>query len=147
PSLHRAYAGLAKVQAAEGQIGAAIRSYQHAQSIVPMVEYAGALEDLFTAAGKSKEAAHQREMVDVISRIGESRNEKTNRNLAIVLANHDRNLDAALNLVRAEIPERPDVYTWDALSWVLFKSGHVAEAAEASHRALRLGTPEPSFYY
>jgi Flp pilus assembly protein TadD len=147
PSLHRAYAGLAKVQAAEGQVAAAIRSYQHAQAIVPMVEYAGALEDLFTSAGKINEAVHQREMVDVIARIGDSRNEKTNRNLAIVLANHNRNLDAALKLVRAEIPDRPDVYTWDALSWVLFKIGHVVEAAEASRRALRLGTPEPSFYY
>jgi tetratricopeptide (TPR) repeat protein len=147
PSLHRAYAGFAKVQAAEGQVAAAIHSYQRAQAIVPMVEYAGALEDMYTLTGNSKEAAHQREMVNVISRIGRSRNEKTNRNLAIVLADHDRDLDAALNLVRAEIPERPDVYTYDALSWVLFKSGHLAEAAEASRRALRLGAPEPSFYY
>ena len=147
PSLHRAYAGLGKIEAAQGRLAAAIQSYQRAQNMVPMVEYAGALEDLFRLAGKTKEAAHQREMVDVISRIGQYRKEKTNRNLAIVLADHDRDLDAAVTLVRAEIPDRPDVYTWDALSWVLFKSGHLAEAAQASQHALRLGTPEPSFYY
>jgi tetratricopeptide (TPR) repeat protein len=147
PSLHRAYAGIGKTQAAKGEVAAAIRSFQRAQAIVPMVEYAGALEDLFTVAGKSNEAAHQREMVDVISRIGRDRNEKTNRNLAMVLADHNRDLAVALNLVTAEIADRPDVYTYDALSWVLFKNGRLADAAEASRRALRLNTPEPSFYF
>ncbi len=147
PSLHRAYAGLGKTHAAYGETGAAIQSYQRAQSIVPMVEYAGALEDLFALERKNKEAAHEREMVDIIFRIGRDRGEKTNRNLAIVLADHDRNLNTALELMRAEIQERPDVYTYDALSWVLFKAGLVAEAADASRRALRLATPEPLFYF
>jgi tetratricopeptide (TPR) repeat protein len=147
PSLHRAYAGLGKTQAALGETAAAIQSYQRAQAIVPMVEYAGALEDLFMLTGRSKEAAHQRDMVDVISRVGQSHNEKTNRNLAILYADHNRDLAVASSLIRAEIPDRPDVYTYDALSWVLFQSGDIAGAAKASRHALRLGTPEPAFYY
>ncbi len=146
PSLYRASAGLGKVQAARGDIAGAIRSYQRAQSVVPLVEYAGALEDLFVAAGLKEKASEQRGLLEALEKIGKATNEKTNRNLALVLADHNRNLELALQLVEAEIPSRPDVYTWDALSWVLFKSGRLSEAREASAKALKLHTPEPIFY-
>jgi tetratricopeptide (TPR) repeat protein len=147
PSLHRASAGLGKVQAARGNVAGAIRNYQRAQSIVPMVEYAGALEDLYTSAGMTAKAREQEELIDALEKIGAATNEKTNRNLALVLADHNRNLKLALQLMEAEILTRPDVYTWDALAWVLFRSGRVSEAAEASAKALKLNTPEPRFYY
>jgi tetratricopeptide (TPR) repeat protein len=147
PSLHRASAGLGKVQVARGNIPAAIRNYRRAQSVVPMVEYAGALEDLFTSSGQMEKAREQEELIDALEKIGAATNEKTNRNLAIVLADHNQNVKLALQLIEAEIPARPDVYTWDALSWVLFRSGRVSEAAEASAKALRFNTPEPLFYY
>ncbi len=147
PSLHRASAGLGKVQAARGNIAEAIKNYQRAQSIVPMVEYAGALEDLYTAAGITAKAREQQELIDALEKIGAATNEKTNRNLALVLADHIRNLKLALQLMEAEIPTRPDVYTWDALAWVLFRSGRVPEAMNASAKALKFNTPEPLFYY
>jgi tetratricopeptide (TPR) repeat protein len=76
PSLHRASAGLGKVQAARGNIAAAIRNYQRAQSIVPMVEYAGALEDLYTSAGMTAKAREQEELIDALEKIGAATNEK-----------------------------------------------------------------------
>jgi tetratricopeptide (TPR) repeat protein len=147
PSLHRASAGLGKVEASRGQIEAAIRDYQRAQSIVPLVEYAGALEDLYTQAGMASKAREQRELIETIERLGAANGEKTNRNLALVLADHGRDLKVALDLMETEIRTRPDVYTWDALSWVLFKNGRLAEAREASAKAQKLGTPEPVFRY
>lgn len=147
PALHRASAGLGKVEAARGHTEAAIRNYERAQSIVPMVEYAGALEDLYSAAGMTGKAQEQRDLIETIEKLGRANREKTNRNLALVLADHDRDLDVAVELMEAEVPVRGDVYTWDALSWVLFKSGRLAEARTASARALKLGTPEPVFYY
>ncbi len=147
PGLHRANAGLGKVEAARGHLQIAIRHYERAQSIVPLVEYAGALEDLYSALGMMDKAQQQRELVSTIEKIGKVTNEKTNRNLALVLADHGRDLSFALELMQAEIPVRGDVYTWDAFSWVLFKSGRLDEAKAASARALRLGTPEPGFYY
>lgn len=147
PGLHRASAGLGKVQAIRGQIEVAIRSFERAQSIVPLVEYAGALEDLYAAVGKPEKARQQRDLVSTIEKIGKVTNEKTNRNLALVLADHSRDLKFALELMETEIPVRGDVYTWDALSWVLFKSGRTEEAKIAMAKALRLGTPEPRFYY
>ena len=147
PSLHRASAGLGKVKAARGNIAEAIKNYQRAQSIVPMVEYAGALEDLYVSAGMTAKAREQQELIDALEKIGAATNEKTNRNLALVLADHNQNLKLALQLMEAEIPTRPDVYTWDALSWVLFRSGRIPEAVEASAKALKFNTPEPLFYY
>ena len=147
PRLHRAWAGLGKTEAALGHKEAAIRNYERAQSIVPLVEYAGALEELYTASGLTKSAAEQRDLVTTIETLGKVTNEKTNRNLALLLADRNRDLDLALKLMRTEVPVRGDVYTWDALSWVLFKSGQLEEAKTASAKALQLHTPEPVFYY
>jgi tetratricopeptide (TPR) repeat protein len=146
PALHRAYAGLGKVEAAEGRTEPAIHDYEKAQSMVPMVEYAGALEDLYAAAGRPSKSQGQRELIETIEKLGKISNEKTNRNLALVLADHSRDLPVALELMQTELPVRGDVYTWDALSWVLFKNGRLEEARRASARATRLGTPEPVFY-
>ena len=147
PRLHRALAGLGKTEAFLGHREAAIKDYERAQSIVPLVEYAGALEDLYTASGLPRKAAEQRELIETIETLGKVTNEKTNRNLALLLADRNRHVDFALNLMKAEIPVRGDVYTWDAMSWVLLKSGRIAEAKAASAKALQLHTPEPVFYY
>jgi tetratricopeptide (TPR) repeat protein len=147
PTLHRASAGLGKVHAARRDVHGAIRNYERAQSIVPLVEYAAALEDLYTAAGMSGKAREQRDLIETIEKLGRVTNEKTNRNLALVLADRKRDLPLALELMQAEIPVRGDVYTWDALAWVLFQSGRVQEAKEAMTKALKLRTPEPLFYY
>src|SRR3954462_3660328 len=102
--LHRASAGLGKVDSAEGRLQEAIEDYQHAQSIVPLVEYAAALEDLYLTTGKQKEAKKQRDLIAAIEKLGAAANEKTNRNLALSLADHDRDVNVALTLMRAEIP-------------------------------------------
>jgi tetratricopeptide (TPR) repeat protein len=146
PTLHRAIAGLGQVEAARGHTAPAIRYYERAQSIVPLAQYAGALEDLYTTAGLPDKAREQRDLIATIEKLGKATNEKTNRNLALLLADHNRDLPIALELMRAELPVRGDVYTWDAYSWVLYKSGRIEEAKQASEKALRLHTPEPIFY-
>lgn len=147
PQLHRALAGLARCEATQGHLEAAIKNYTRAQSIVPLVEYAGALEDLYAAVGLPAKVREQVALVETIEKLGQATNEKTNRNLALTLADHGKHLDTALQLLETEIPNRGDVYTWDALSWVLLKNGRIADAKNASERALKLGTPEPLFYY
>jgi len=147
PGLHRARAGLGKVAGAKGDLQTAIKSYKDAQSIVPMVEYASALADLYGAAGMPRQAREQEGLIETIEKIGKATNEKTNRNLALALADHGEDPGIALILMEAEIPVRGDVYTWDAFSWVLFKNGRLEEAKGATAKALKLGTPEPLFYY
>jgi len=67
--------------------------------------------------------------------------------LAVVLADENRNLDRALQLAQGELATRKDVYTYDALSWVLYRDGRQKEAEDASVKAIALQTPEPMFYY
>lgn len=147
PNLHRARAGLGRVEAANGHVDRAIDCFLSAQSIVPLVEYASTLEDLYAAAGQTRKAQQEDELIGTIEKLGKATNEKTNRNLALALADHQKDAAVALHLVEAEIPVRGDVYTWDALSWVLFQNGRVEEAKTAALKAVRLGTPEPLFYY
>ncbi len=147
PSSHAAHAGRGSVQAAQGQLADAIRSYEHAQSITPMLQYAGVLHDLYSATGNKAAAQRQVDLVDLVAKIEEASNQKANRTLALIYANLDRNLKKSLDLAQADFEIRQDVYTYDALAWSLFKNGRYEEARTASQAALKLGTPEAMFYF
>ena len=146
PGYYPALAGLGRVDMAERKDASAIENYKRAQAVVPLPDYAAALETLYSRTGKQAEARKQRDFVDAIDKMAVASGEKTNRNLALLFADQNRNLPRTLALVESEIAVRPDVYTYDALSWVLFKLKRLEEAAKASGKALELGTPEPSFY-
>ncbi len=147
PALHTAHAGLGSVQSAQGKLPQAIESYKKAQSITPMVQYAAALHDLYSATGKKAEAQQQADLVDVVAKLEEASNMKANRTLALVYANQDRNLPRALELAQADFEVRQDVYTYDALAWALYKNKRYEEAQRASAAALKLGAPEALFFY
>ncbi len=141
------YAGMGRVRGAQKRWKEAIDNFRHAQATVPMPEFAAALEDLYGLAGNRVESRKQRDLLDAIDRMNRSSGERTNRNLALLFADHDRNLDRAAELAENEIRVRPDVYTQDALAWVRYKQKRFAEAENAAEQALVLNTPEPAFYY
>jgi tetratricopeptide (TPR) repeat protein len=145
PHYHPAFAGLGRVQAARHQTAEAIASYSHAQSIVPLPDYAGALRDLYLEQGKTLESQQQEALLDVVDRLARANFENTDRNLAIVLADEKRHLDRALELATNELNFRQDVYTYDALAWVLYRNGKCADAKVAMGKALVQHTPEPGF--
>ena len=147
PTSHAAYAALGAVLAAQGRSDEAIEQYRHAQSITPMVQYAGALYDLYQLAGNVREARHQADLVDVAAKLDRAAGFKANRSLALVYANEDRNLDEALTSAKTDFELRKDIYTSDVLAWTLYKGNQCQEAWQASQAALRLGAPEPLFYY
>ncbi|MGH9719324.1 MAG: tetratricopeptide repeat protein [Bryobacteraceae bacterium] len=147
PGYPAAHAGLGRLRAAQGKAAEAIRFFVRAQAAVPLPEVAAALEALYTESGKPAEAARQRDLIDLIDRMEKAGGEKTNRNLAMIYADRDRKLDRAMELIEAELKVRNDVYTSDALAWVLFKNKQRQKAREASRQALRFETPEPAFHY
>ncbi len=147
PASHQAHAGLASVAAARGQVDTAIEHYLAAQAISPMVKYAGALYDLYTARGDTEQATAQAERVDLALALDESSGQAANRTLALIFANQDRNLEKALAIARADFATRAGVYTEDALAWVLYKNGLYQEAAQAAQHVAAAGTPDPLFYY
>jgi tetratricopeptide (TPR) repeat protein len=147
PGYHPAFAGLGRTQAARGELKSAIESYRRAQAATPLPDYAAALYQLYDAAGSRVEADKQRELISVIDKMGQAAQEKTNRNLAMIYADNGWNLDRALELARAELDSRGDIYTYDALAWALYKNGRHTEAEKAADKALRLGTPDPQIHY
>lgn len=147
PGYYPAHAGLGRAYAAQGKIREAIESYRRAQSAVPLVEYAAALEDLYALAGKPEEARKQAGMIDMLDRMERAGGLNVNRNLAMAYADRDRRPGRALELVERELSGRRDIYTYDALAWALYKNRKYPEAGQAKEKALELGTPEPAFYY
>jgi tetratricopeptide (TPR) repeat protein len=147
PAYHPAYAGMGKLLAQRGKIVQAIDYYRKAETAVPLPDYSAALEDLYEAAGKPEQARMQAEKLTVIEKMDQAAGFPANRNLALAFADHGRNLEHALAMVKEEMKTRRDIYEWDALGWVLYKSARYDEARQASRKALELGTPEPGFYY
>ena len=146
-SLHRAHAGLARLDALEGKREQAIEGYKKAQAVVPLPEYAAALQDLYTEGKQARDAQNQSQLLDAVATMAKVNGEKANRVLALIYVDHDRNLTQALALVKAEYENRGDVYTDDALAWVNYKLKKFEEAETAAVKALRLNTAEPTFYY
>ena len=144
---HTANAGLGRVQVAQGKLASAMAHYKRAQASVPLPDYAAALCALYEQTAQSAEAKKQLDLIEVVYKLGQATGEKTNRNLALIYADRGEHLDRALELIREELKVRQDVYTYDALAWVLCKNKQYPEAQQAMDRALKMDTPEPGFYY
>ena len=146
PGSHKAWASLGRLQAATHDYATAAASYLRAQSMVPMPDYAAALYDIYTAMGDKTRAAKERDTFDLIDRLAIANNETANRNLALILSDHNWNPARGLKLAQAELNVRRDVYTYDALAWALYRNGDFAGAEQAIAKAVKLKTPEPQFY-
>ena len=147
PTYYAAWAGLGRMASARNQVKEAIAAYTKAQANVPMPEYAAALEDLYTRAGNAKAAREQVALLQASEITLRATGEKANRTLALVYADAGRELERARELVENEIHARPDVYTWDAYSWVLFRQKELDKAWNAAQKALAVHTPEPAFHF
>jgi len=146
PDHHAAFAGKGRAAVAAGDLAGAIKWYQRAQERVPLPDTAAALGDLYVKLGRPDEARRQYEMVEFIEKAGASGGTYS-RQLAIFWADHDVKLDEALAIAQRERASRADIYTCDALAWVLFKKGLPEEAKRAIDEALRLGTRDARINY
>jgi tetratricopeptide (TPR) repeat protein len=147
PDYHLALAGLARARAAQGRTAEAIDLASRAVERVPSPALRGELADLHAASGNAESAERELELVLVMERLAEAGGASYGREVARVLADHDRDADLAIRLARADVARRPDVYGQDVLAWTLHKAGRDVEAKRASGRALRLGTEEAAFHY
>ena len=147
PGDYRALAGLAKLRANNGRYAEAIVLYQKAIAVVPMPIFVAELGDLYAKNGDQVEAKKQYQLVEYIGLLGKINQVLHNRDLALFYADHDMKLPEALRLAQKEFEVRHDVYTWDALSWALYKNGRFAEAGKASEKALQHGTRDSLLLY
>jgi tetratricopeptide (TPR) repeat protein len=139
--------GLARVLEEQGRRDEAIPLLEAATGRLPAPELVAALGDLYALDGRAGDAEDQWALVERIAEVAQAVGGVHDRQLVLFLADHDRDLDRAVELARAEIAVRGDVYGHDALAWALFKAGRLDEAADAADRALHLGTPDGRFHF
>jgi tetratricopeptide (TPR) repeat protein len=137
---YRSLAGLAKVRAAQGRLEESIQLYRQSIAIIPFPQYVAELGDVYKKMGKANEAQQQYDLVEYIAHLSKLNQVLANRELALFYADHGIKLAEALQLARNELEVRHDIYTWDALAWVLYKNGQTQEAGAAMKKALSLNT-------
>ncbi|HSE25317.1 MAG TPA: tetratricopeptide repeat protein [Pyrinomonadaceae bacterium] len=146
PEYPLALAGKARARISAGDPQKAVELYERAQNRVPLPDNAIALGDLYAKLGRPLDAEKQYELVNFVERDTTAGNTYS-RLLAMFWADHDERLPEALAIVERERANRQDIYTCDALAWILFKSNRVAEAKQAIDEALRLNTRDARLFF
>jgi tetratricopeptide (TPR) repeat protein len=143
-----AHGVLGRALAAAGRNDDAVAAYRAAVAFVPSPKLLAALGDLHAAAGRTGEAEEQYDAVLLIAELASSGGALVyDRDLARFLADHDRNVDLAVQLAEAELAVRSDAYAHDTLAWALYKSGDIDGAKAAIEEALATGLADVQVWY
>jgi tetratricopeptide (TPR) repeat protein len=146
PGSAAALAGLGRTLAASGETEAAIATYQRSVAIVPGPDAVAALGDLLTVAGRAAEAEAAHAQLDAVATLAAAAG-LHDRQLALFLANHGRDPARAVDVARADLARRGDVYAHDALAWALYAAGDLDAAAAQAAAARALGTEDALLDY
>ena len=146
PGFPAASAGLARVEAARGQLAAAIRRYRAVVARLPLPEYVVGLGEAELAAGRPDAARRDLALVGAEERLLQANGVNTDVDLAIYEASHG-NPRLGVLLGRRAWAAAPSVRSADALGWALTRAGRPREGLAYAHRALRLGSRDPLFLF
>jgi tetratricopeptide (TPR) repeat protein len=141
-----AEAGLARLEAAEGNLSAAIRRYRSVVARLPLPEYAIGLGEAELAAGRRGDARRDFGVVRAEERLLAASGVNTDAELALFEAEHG-DPQRGLRLGRRAWRAAPSVRSADALGWALTRSGRPAEGLRFARSALQLGSKDPLFLY
>jgi tetratricopeptide (TPR) repeat protein len=132
--------GLGKVAAARARFGEAADHLTRALAAHPDVETAALLGQVLHRLGDADGAARQEALALRLGR-------HDRRALALYYANRRLDPSRAVELARAELRDRGDLYTEDALAWALYADGQWSLAEQHADRASRLGTRDALLLY
>jgi tetratricopeptide (TPR) repeat protein len=137
PNHPAATLGGAKVKLARGDADGALAIYLDELGRTRTVDLAARIGDLY-AARRDRDAAER--YYRLAEDLAGPDAAQTEAALALFLAEHDRDIPRAVRIAEAVAAVRHDIFTEDALAWAYYKAGRIAEAFDASRRALRTGT-------
>ena len=138
---------LARVEAAQGNLDAAIATARRAVSSVPLPQFVALLGDLLERERRTAEAARQRATVATIDRLLAANGLRVDLESAVFRADHRIRPAETVRLARRARAARPSIYGDDALGWALARAGRCAKAEPWLDRALRLGTKDPLLFF
>jgi tetratricopeptide (TPR) repeat protein len=139
--------GMGKVRAAQGKYDEAIKYYEQVVAIIPQPDFLATLGDLYGIQSKPELAQQQYDTIAFIGKLAEVNEQVYNRQLAIFYADHDIELDKALELTAAELEARQDILGYDAAAWAYYKNGQYETAQGYMTEAMKLGTRDAKLYY
>jgi tetratricopeptide (TPR) repeat protein len=146
PAYAQAAAGRARLAAARGDLGGAIARWRPVVERLPLPEYAIALGEAEIAAGRAAAGRRDLELVRAQQALLAGAGVNTDVELAIYEADYGSER-RALALARAAWRSAPSVRSADALGWALTRAGRPHAGLRWAHRALRLGSLDPSLRY
>jgi tetratricopeptide (TPR) repeat protein len=124
-----------RIQLAQGKGVEAVATLERAAHLNPLPEYNWTLADALRSLNRIDEAVAVERMV-----IAEGAGDP--RTLALYLSTRREDAAKAVDLARAELKNRGDIFTLDALAWALARAGKVDEASAFMTRALAEGTQD-----
>lgn len=125
-----------RILLAEGETAAAIEPLERASQLNPLPEYQWTLAEALRAEGRTSEA------FAVEKKLRQTGAAADPRTFALFLATRGNQAQTALRLAEAELNERGDVFTHDALAWSLQAAGRIEEARAHMEKALAEGTQD-----
>jgi tetratricopeptide (TPR) repeat protein len=150
PGLPAALVGLARLDAFDGDLEAAIAGLDAAVSALPLPETLALRADLLTlrgGPGDAARAAADHATIEAVARLAGDDAAVYDRGLSLYLSDHGLDPERAVRLAAAEAELRRDVYGHDALAWALFNSGRPGGAAQPMAAALAVGTRDARLWY
>jgi tetratricopeptide (TPR) repeat protein len=142
PTNQLALLGRARLAAFTGDTAAAIRDLRTATAIAPRPETLALLGDLLARSGDAAGAADATATIEVIERLGGTSAVLFDRQLLLFDLDHRAVTPDDLARARAAVEVRPDAAGHDLVAWAAFRLGNLAEARQASDRALATGTAD-----
>jgi tetratricopeptide (TPR) repeat protein len=130
--------GLARIDAFDGRVEAAIEGLRRATGIAPQPEALALLGDLLKSSG-SPGADEAYDTIRFIERLGELQVVTFDRQLLEFDLDHGWASDDLLMRARASLAERPDWSGHDTVAWALYRLGRFDEAAVEIAAARALG--------
>jgi tetratricopeptide (TPR) repeat protein len=123
-----------RIQLAQNKPAEAVTSLEKAARLNPLPEYNWTLAEALRSVNRIDDAITIERMVR-----GDSADPRT---VALYLSTRQTDVNEAVDLARAELEKRSDVFTLDAMAWALARAGRIEEASTVMSRALAEGTQD-----
>lgn len=136
-----ALTGLARIDAFDGKVEAAIAGLRRATDIAPQPEALALLGDLLELQAPGA-GAESFETVRFIERLGDIQAATFDRQLLRFELDHGGANEPLLTRARESLTERPDWSGHDTVAWALFRLGRFDSAAESIAAARALGADD-----
>ena len=139
--------GLARVEAHDGDAGAAIAQLRRAAAIAPQPDTLALLGDLLEESGDPRGATQEYATVRAIRTLSETASSVYDRQLLLFELDHGGATEPVLEGARIALAARGDVYGHDVVAWALYRLGRPGQAKAEMAAAMAQGTPDARLLY